>query len=68
MADSKINIIGILGIIGAILMILAVFLNWVDISYSSSIIGFESTDSVTGWDISQQKTLRRVHHTTMCRF
>lgn len=46
---SKVNIIGILGIIGAILMIVSVFLNWVDIN--AVLLGETYTSSITGWDV-----------------
>lgn len=50
MADVKINIIGILGVIGAILLILSVFLNWVDVSLGAGSMQI-FTDSATGWDL-----------------
>ncbi len=51
MADmkSKVNLIGIIGIIGAILMVVGVFLNWVDITGSA--LGFSKTFSYTGWEV-----------------
>ncbi|MBQ8179723.1 MAG: hypothetical protein IJ026_04690 [Candidatus Methanomethylophilaceae archaeon] len=52
MADVKAvaNVMGIVGIIGAILMIVGVFLSWIDIE--TVILGNSSVDSYSGWAIS----------------
>ena len=47
---KKFNALGIIGIIGALLMIIGVFLSWLDFSYSGPLIGSE-TISYTGMDI-----------------
>lgn len=43
-------LIGIVGIVGALLMIIGVFLSWIDVSVTLPILGSE-TSSASGWDI-----------------
>lgn len=47
---SKINVLGIIGIIGALLMIIGVFLSWLDFSITIPVLGSESW-SYSGMDI-----------------
>lgn len=46
---DKSNIVGIVGLIGAILLIIGVFLTWVDVSVSSLFGGV--SESYSGWDV-----------------
>ena len=48
--ENKVNILGILGIIGAILLIVCVFLPWMDFTASSSLFGESYTETISGWD------------------
>lgn len=50
---KKFNILGIVGIIGAILMIVGVFLSWMDLSVS--FFGYSETYSATGMDVFSGK-------------
>ena len=47
---KKFNALGIIGIIGALLMIVGVFLNWLEFSITIPILGSESW-SYSGMDI-----------------
>lgn len=53
---KKLNPLGIIGIIGALLMIIGVFLSWIDFSVSSSILGSSETYSASGLDIFGDST------------
>lgn len=46
---KKINLMGLIGLIGVIILIVGVFLNWVDFSIESIVL--DKTWSITGWDI-----------------
>ena len=46
---SKANILGLVGLLGAILMIVGVFLSWIDIS--TVIASFSETESYSGWTV-----------------
>ena len=48
---KKLNPLGIIGIVGALLMIIGVFLSWIDFSVSSSLFGASETYSASGLDI-----------------
>ena len=56
MASSNINILGIIGIVGAILMIVSVFLTWVEVNF----IIFKGTAS--GWEIFTNSTLSKLDY------
>ncbi len=49
MADTKVNWMGLIGLIGTILMIVCVFLSWVDIEVG--VLGYTNTTSFSGWDV-----------------
>ena len=53
MAESKFNALGIIALVGALLMVVGVFLNWVEIT--GTILGFSSTETMTGWDIINEE-------------
>ena len=52
---SKFNPIGIIAVIGAVLMVVGVFLNWMDIT--TSVVGFEKTTSYSGWEVFNNEDL-----------
>ncbi|MDO5853783.1 MAG: hypothetical protein Q4Q62_07050 [Thermoplasmata archaeon] len=49
MADSKANLLGIIGLVGAVLMIVGVFLAWMEASFD--IVIYSTSQSYTGWQI-----------------
>ena len=52
MADTKsINLMGLVGVLGAIILIVGVFLSWVDVTFSAGIFGSE-TESFSGINIA----------------
>lgn len=53
MKFDKSNIVGIVALLGAILLIAGVFLTWVDVSFSSLIVGTEQ--SYSGWEVYQNE-------------
>lgn len=59
MSESKngLNLLGIVGIIGALLMIVGVFLSWMDLSISSSLFGLKESSSFTGMDVFSKDVL-----------